>query len=157
MSDSIPQIPIIITRDSSSFGNQFLAYVVTNPDLRAFGKTEEDAVSELKIVLLTHIPSGFVRMTNITLEGLVTEETSKPLMSDPLSIPVIIVKLKPGTPAFDLTDSFLWRAYTAYDINNYQIGRTREEALERLEEQLYGRLPKNRESIEFTRINLNEF
>ena len=78
-------------------------------------------------------------------------------MSDPLSIPVIIVKLKPGTPAFDLTDSFLWRAYIAYDINNYQIGRTREEALERLEEQLYGRLPKDRESIEFTSIDLNEF
>ena len=74
---NIPQIPIIITRDSNSFGNQFLAYVVTNPDLRAHGKTEENAISELKLVLLAQIPSGFVRMMNITLEGLVTEETSK--------------------------------------------------------------------------------
>ena len=80
MSD-IPQIPIIIIRDDGtmihsppSFHKPYLAYVITNPDLRADGRTEEDAICNLKLLLLCQIPSKFIRMTNIVLDDLVVEE-----------------------------------------------------------------------------------
>lgn len=81
MQDSLPQIPIIVIRDyrtisqySPAFENPYLAYVITNPDLRASGKTEEDAIKHLKSSIINRFAKGnFVRMAHITLEELIIE------------------------------------------------------------------------------------
>jgi hypothetical protein len=70
-------------------------------------------------------------------------------------LPVIIVELLPVGNRKD--NPYKWWASFAFDIHDYQVGRTREEALERLKDTLFGKLPSYRKSTEFTSIDLDEF
>ena len=76
-------------------------------------------------------------------------------MQDSLSIPVVIIELLPvgiraGNP-------YTWQAHVVSNTEVCAVGKTKEEALEKLKHNLFSKLPAYLKSTEFTSIDLNEF
>jgi hypothetical protein len=76
----IPQISIMVIERLDDFANlldedMFLAYVITNPNIRAEGISEAEAIEKLKKLIVRDIPRNkYAKMTNITLDDLIIEE-----------------------------------------------------------------------------------
>lgn len=75
----IPSIPIMVVyqaNDNLFMEGPYLAYIITNPDIRTTGYSEEEAIARLKKLLMNRLPQNklSVKMMNIVLDELVIKE-----------------------------------------------------------------------------------
>jgi len=81
----VPSVPVVVIEfnDDPMFGfssvtasaRTHLAFVMSNPQMRADGTSEEDALERLKVYIMSHIGKAkSVKMTNLILDDLIVGE-----------------------------------------------------------------------------------